>query len=192
MQASPIENFDLPIIDDMRLVRECIESGRSTAWRTLHRKYYPTVYAFLRRLGVSHQDLDDSVQEVFLGMFRSLPSYRGDAELSTWLYRLCVTVASRGHRRRKALALLRELLSMQKEPTSCHEMAATEDAERRLVEQALDRLNPKDRAAFVLFELEGLSGKEIAAVMNCPESTVWRRVHYARRTLKFQLLEGAI
>ena len=191
MLASPIENCDLPAVDDVRLVRECVDDGSSSAWRILHRKYYPTVYAFLRRLGVSHQDLDDAVQEVFFSMFRGLRRYRGDAELSTWLYRLCLTAASRGHRRRRAFALLRELLFKYQEPTSSQELDASADTEQRMVEQALNRLNPKDRAAFVLFELEGLSGREIATILKCPESTVWRRLHYARRSLISQLREGA-
>ena len=191
VQSSPVHNLDGLVADELRLVRECVEGGHSASWRALHRKYYPTVYAFLRRLRVGHEDIDDAVQEVFLSVFRALPDFRGEAELSTWLYRLCVTAASRGRRRHKALRMLRELLSKHKDSIASHEMAATEDMERRMVEQALDKLSPKDRVAFVLFELEDLSGKQIASILNCPESTVWRRLHYARRTVRSQLLQGA-
>ena len=80
------------------LVSRCV-SGDAEAWRTLHRSYHPIAAAFLRKMGVKDRDLEDACQEVFVQMFRYLPSFRGQAELKTWLYRLCATEAGNVRRR---------------------------------------------------------------------------------------------
>lgn len=174
------------------LVERCV-AGESDAWRALYRAYLPIVQTFLRRLGVTRSELEDLTQEVFLGTFRALQSFRGDAELKTWLYRLCVTACSRRHRKRK----IQEALLFWLERDSVGEMAEglslTPDLEVRMVEQALSRLGSGERAVFVLYELEGVSGKQIAQILGCPEATVWRRLHYARQTFKAELTKlGAL
>ena len=85
------------MLDDV-LVRRCV-AGERAAWRMLHERYYPLMAAFLLRLGLGPTELEDACQEVFLRAFRYLPGFRGDAELKTWLYRLCVTEARRARRR---------------------------------------------------------------------------------------------
>ena len=60
----------------------------------------------------------------------------------------------------------------------------SEDAARRRIEQALSALSENERSVFVLYEMEGVAGKEIAEIVKCPEATVWRRLHYARRTFR--------
>src|SRR5262245_40483024 len=66
-------------------------AGERAAARPLHAHYYPVAAAFLRKLGVRAEEIEDACQEVFLQFFRYLSSFRGDAELTSWLYRLCVT-----------------------------------------------------------------------------------------------------
>ena len=80
------------------LVGRCV-SGEADAWRALHGRYHPIVAAYLRRLGVREGELEDACQEVFLQTFRYLPAFRGDAQLPTWLYRLCVTEARKARQR---------------------------------------------------------------------------------------------
>src|SRR5688572_23722440 len=101
VEASPASAPAHPLL-------RCVDGNRA-AWRQLHRQYYPVAAAFLRKLGVQERDLDDACQEVFLQMFRYLPSFRGEADPKTWLYRLCITQARRARTRirlRKALDLL--------------------------------------------------------------------------------------
>jgi RNA polymerase sigma-70 factor, ECF subfamily len=177
--ASPLEALPHP----QSLVRECV-AGDFAAWRRLHRDYYQTVVAFLRRLGVGETDLDDACQEVFLQLFRSLSQFRGDSELKTWIYRLCATQASRLRRRGKVLARLSEVFhGASATPTTASSSEDTVVA-RALLDQALAKLTDRERLVFVLFELEGLSGAEVADIANCPINTVWRRLFDARRRLK--------
>jgi RNA polymerase sigma factor (sigma-70 family) len=60
----------------------------------------------------------------------------------------------------------------------------TETTAMQRVAEALNQLNQGDRLVFVLYEFEGLPGKQIADITGCPEATVWRKLHYARRTFR--------
>ncbi len=178
--ASPLTELegdvDPPLLD-------CVQGDR-TAWRHLHRRYYPVAAAFLRKLGVGERDLEDASQEVFLQMFRYLPRFRGQAELKTWLYRLCITQARRVRRRRRISDALEKLLSAAPEQAVVSEAGFCEQAARRRIEAALARLSTAERTALVLYEMEGLSGKEVAEILGCKEATLWRRLHYARKSFK--------
>lgn len=183
--ASPLEALPHP----QSLVRECV-AGDFAAWRRLHRVYYQIVVAFLRRLGVGEADLDDACQEVFLQLFRCLGQFRGDSELKTWLYRLCATQASRLRRRSRVLERLTEVFhGVSATPPTTPNSEDTVVA-RALLDRALSKLTERERLVFVLFELEGLSGAEVAEIANCPINTVWRRLFDARRRLKDNLELG--
>ncbi|HEY5959792.1 MAG TPA: RNA polymerase sigma factor, partial [Polyangiaceae bacterium] len=168
------------------LVERCM-AGEPVAWKTLHHRYFPIVQTFLRRLGTSHDELDDLTQEVFLRTFQFLKSFRGEADLRTWLYRLCLTTASRRHRKRKVQEALLFWLRRDDVSADRGELVLTPELEKQMFERALNHLGAGERAVFVLYELEGVSGKEIAEIVGCPEATVWRRLHYARQTFRKEL-----
>jgi RNA polymerase sigma-70 factor, ECF subfamily len=163
------------------LIRSCV-AGDSDAWRAMHRRYYPVAVAFLRKLGARESDIEDACQEVFVELVRYLPTFRGQADLKTWLYRLCVTQARRVRSRSRTLRLIRERLQSDTAPEPTVPPATvTESTMLERLASVLDKMNEGDRLVFVLYEFEGLPGKQIAAIAECPEATVWRRLHYARR-----------
>lgn len=166
------------------LVRSCV-AGDGEAWRALHRRYYPVAMAFLRKLGTRGHELEDACQDVFVELFRYLPTFRGQADLKTWLYRLCVTQARRTGRRSKVMRAIHDRLQNDAAHDSVIPAAmATESTLLTRVQSALDQMNERERLVFVLYEFEGLPGKQIAAIADCPEATVWRRLHYARQTFR--------
>lgn len=165
------------------MVRRCLD-GDEAAWRLLHLRYYPVAAAFLRKLGVREPELDDTCQDVFLETHRHLASFRGQAELKTWLYRLCITQARRARRKARVVDALRRAVAWVPEDMLIASEAFSEQRAREQIQAALERLPERERQAFVLYELEGLPGKEIARILDCPEVTVWRRLHYARRTFR--------
>jgi RNA polymerase sigma-70 factor, ECF subfamily len=173
------------------LVSRCV-SGEAGAWRALHGKYHPVVAAYLRRLGVRDGELEDACQEVFLQTFRYLPSFRGAAELPTWLYRLCVTQArkARQRQRRRHAAEAREMLARDTDLGNGALGAEMSDrwAQKR-VGAALEALTQGERLVFGLFEIRGLAGKEVAEIAGCPVATVWRRLHEARQTFRAAIEE---
>lgn len=179
--TSPLAEVE-PAVERM-LVLDCVE-GDHAAWRTLHRRYFPVATAFLRKLGVRERELEDATQEVFLQMFRYLPRFRGEAELKTWLYRLCITQARRVRRRGRLAAALEQLLAIAPEESLVSGPAFNEHAARHRIEAALRQLPDGERNAFVLYEMEGLPGRQIAEVLGCTEATLWRRLHYARKRFR--------
>jgi RNA polymerase sigma-70 factor (ECF subfamily) len=168
---------------ESKLIEDCAE-GDALAWRKLHRKYFPVAAAFLRKLGVRERDLEDATQDVFLQMYKYLPRFRRQAELSTWLYRLCITQARHTRRRTRVTEALLSILSLMPSAALLSEQSFSEDLARKRIAQALASLPEGERAVFVLYEMEGLPGKQIAEIVKCPEATVWRRLHYARRTFR--------
>lgn len=177
---------DIGAVSESALVRHCLE-GDQAAWRVLHLRYYPVAAAFLRKLGVREEDLEDACQEVFLETHRHLPSFRGQAELKTWLYRLCITQARRARRKVRLVETLRRAVAWLPVEAMLSAPAFDEESARRRIQAALERLPEGERTAFVLYEMEGMPGKEIARVLECPEATVWRRLHYARRSFRAAL-----
>lgn len=171
------------------LVARCI-AGERQAWRELHQRYYPTVYGFLRRLGVRAPDTEDACQEVFVQVFRYLATFEHRADLRTWLYKLSISQAARARRRAALRQAVRWLLRQQSDSeTGAPGPAWSESDAQRRVHAALSRMKEIHRSVFVLFELEGLSGEEVAAATGLPHATVRRRLHHARH--EFQALIGA-
>jgi RNA polymerase sigma-70 factor, ECF subfamily len=152
----------------------------------LYRSHATTVARWAARLGGPTIDVEDIVHEVFIVVERRLSEFRGESKPSTWLYRI-TDLVTRAHRRK---ARFRRLLSreVEAEPNygfpSSHlsPVEALIQRERtRLVYRAIDSLGERYRAVFVLFELEGLSGEQIATLTGLKVSTVWVRLLRARK-----------
>ena len=166
-----------PTLADAELVR-CCRAGDVSAWRTLYDRYAPLVHRFASALGVPVEEREDAAQDIFIAVFRSLRHFRGEAQLSTWIYRIAARHAIRLGRRRRTRETMR-MTMLNEKPT-----VLVDPAERSTQIATLDRmlakLPPKKRTVLVLFEIEGLSAKEISDVVGCPENTVWSRLHHAR------------
>jgi RNA polymerase sigma-70 factor (ECF subfamily) len=172
---------------DIELVQRCV-TGEQAAAHALHEKYYPVASAFLRKLGTRPEEMEDACQDVFLQFFRYLPSFRGEAQLKTWLYRLCITEARRARQRRKVRDTLAKVLGRQRPQEVVVPPATSSEATlRRLVESGLDRMSDGHRLVFVLFEMEDLPARQVAELANCSEATVWRRLTEVRKLCREML-----
>src|SRR5262245_46135613 len=169
--------------DDLGLAQRCV-SGDREAQRTLFQRQRLRVHATLYRVLGSNAQMEDLVQEAFLEIFRSLDSYRGDAQLSTWIDRISVRVAyahlSRNPGRLLYLDVIPEMVA--NEPSLDRQVLARE-ATRRVYE-VLDRVDPKQRIAFALHVLDGRPLKEVARVMKSSLVATKTRVWRARRALE--------
>jgi RNA polymerase sigma-70 factor (ECF subfamily) len=138
-------------------------------------------------------DFEDVVQDVFMVVRRRLPEFRGDAEITTWLYEITVRVAQRsrvrarwwswatGRGKSPGRGRSSELFAPTAEtPRDPHGMLEARER-TRLLYRLLDELGEAHRTAFILFELEGLSGEAIAKITGTSTSTVWVRLSRARQ-----------
>lgn len=171
------------------LLSECARGNRD-AWRSLHFRYYPVAVGFLRKFGVREPELEDASQEVFLQVHRYLPRFRGSSQLRTWLYRLCITQARRVRRRRRLTEALHAWFSEPSESATTSSSFCEVSARRR-IEAALERLSENERVALVLYDMEGLAGKQAAEIIGCKEATLWRRLHDARKKFVAELEKSA-
>jgi RNA polymerase sigma-70 factor, ECF subfamily len=179
-----------PIVDEAELVTRC-RRGERLAFEQLYRVHRRHVAANLYRVLGDRNELDDLVQEVFVIAFRGMDRFRGDAKLSTWLYRIAVNVAL-GRLRARA----RKPPPLPSEPAA--EEASAEGTPETLLAQREDvakvyrvlaRLAPKKRVVLVLHEIQGLDIKEIADIVGAPLVTVRTRLHYARKEF-YRLIAG--
>lgn len=146
--------------------------------------FFPHVTRWIRALGGPPADVEDIAQDVFLVVRRRLGTFDGD-NLVGWLYKI-TRFTLRDHRRR---AWFRHVLARpgdieldnlphwQDGPGTYLERKEAQ----RVLHELLSRMSDKRRTAFVLFEIEGYSGEEIALMEDIPVSTVWTRLYHARR-----------
>ena len=177
-----------------------LSQGAEDAYEVLIQRYQQPVYSLVCRLLNDPSDAPDIVQEVFLKVFRNIGAFRGNSSLKTWIYRIAVNEAY-NHRRwfcrhqRQEVALEGEegtphYAGMTDHARSPFEQAADRET-RALVEQALEKLNPKFRAAVVLRDIEDLSYEDIATVLDVSLGTVKSRIMRGREALR-KILEGRL
>ena len=157
--------------------------AEAPTFEEIYDRWFHDVSRWARAFGGLDADLDDLVQEVFLVVRRKLPKF-DDRNLAGWLYRITQRTVRDYRRRawfRRALfkrdGERRETGSNEPDPSQVLERR---EAERLLV-QLLAKMSAARRTAFILFEIEGYTGEEIAALEDVPINTVWTRLHHARR-----------
>jgi RNA polymerase sigma-70 factor (ECF subfamily) len=141
----------------------------------------PFVWRALRRLGVPEGDVEDIAQEVFLVVHRRLPTFQRQSAVRTWVYGICLRVAS-DHRRRLHRARERPMEDPPETAVPAEQDAAI-DRRRALawLDGVLDELDDAKRAVFVLFEIEQVPMAEVAAAAGCPLHTAYARLYAARK-----------
>ena len=167
------------------------QTGDVGAFGELVRRYSRTVYGVVSRMAGDPDDVDDIAQEVFVRAYRSIGSFRGDAEFSTWVYRIAVNTTIKLMKRIKT----RQACSIDDPASGIAELLVSAEADRpdRIAERkarnaalrkAVLGLPEKHRTVVVLHYFENLACEEIAQVLECSVGTVWSRLHYACRKLK--------
>jgi RNA polymerase sigma-70 factor (ECF subfamily) len=183
--------------DDERAFVDALRRGEPDALPALVDRYGSRIYGFASRMCHSDEDAKDIVQETFLATLRSASGFRGEARLSTWLFRIAANACRKMHRRGKfepAHPLsLDELMPSEAEKAALAGAADTPDAallrtdRREVLESAIAALPPGYRAVLILRDLEGLSTDEAAHALGLTPATVKVRLHRARLTLRASL-----
>ncbi|MBX2797428.1 MAG: sigma-70 family RNA polymerase sigma factor [Myxococcales bacterium] len=179
--------------EDVEMLRAVLQ-GDGTAYRGLVEKYQNRVYSMVYGMLRNREDARDVTQEAFVKAYRNLESFRLEASFYTWLYRIAMNLAIDLTRKRKRRenAGFDEEIATRDEDGGIAEVHQSDSPSRALerkqlfqqIMTAMEGLPDDQRQVILLREMEGLSYKEIAEVMEIPEGTVMSRLFYARKKLQ--------
>jgi RNA polymerase sigma-70 factor (ECF subfamily) len=178
-------------VDQGELIRAA-QQGEREAFDELVRQSYVEVFTLAYRLTGNEEDARDVAQDAYLRAWRGIGRFRGEAQFSTWMYRITANVASTHTRRRSRLRT--EQLDDHAEPVEERYESlpgpAAESAEAlERITDAIETLPAKLRHVVVLKDVYGLSHEDIAAELDISVAAAKVRLHRARRKLKDMLYE---
>jgi RNA polymerase sigma-70 factor (ECF subfamily) len=182
--------------EDLVIVRK-IQSGDVDAFDSLIFKYRERVYSVIYNLTSNREDASDLTQETFIKAFQSINRFKGKSSFFTWLYRISLNTSLTHLRKNK----LRRFFSFEKMVEEDHtegfienlrtesdsDKAALMTELQERLNDAFQKLSVKHRTVITLFEIDGLSHKEIAEIVGTSIGTVRSRLHYAKQFLQGEL-----
>ena len=170
-------------------------------FQAIHASYWPRIHRYLARL-VGPTEAEDLTQEVFLRVNRGLPDFKGEAKLSTWIYRIATNVATDRIRSRasqeirsgKAMPLDEQVIEagvdLKGDRKPSLEKQAMREEMSACVQDYINSLPERYRLPVTLSEIGGLTNKEIAETLGLTLETVKIRLHRGRAMLKGKLESG--
>ena len=172
---------------DRRLAQQIAE-GNAGAFTEYVDTFGPRLHRLVRRYTASEADAEDLMQEIFLDLYRSMANFRGEATLATWTYRVALNHCLKHvHRARPATVPYDDARAEREaeERGPAHRAAQGELSDH--VHQALDGLSPDHRDVVILHELQDLTYRECADILQVPVGTVKSRLSHACRRLRERL-----
>ncbi|MGA6992547.1 MAG: RNA polymerase sigma factor [Candidatus Deferrimicrobiaceae bacterium] len=169
-------------------------------FRTIYASYHPRIFRYLTRI-IGQIEAEDLTQEVFLRVNRGLPDFKGDAKLSTWIYRIATNVAMDRIRSRSSQEsqsgkvvpldekLIEESVDLKGDKKPSLERQAMREEMSSCIQDYINSLPENYRVPVTLSEIGGLTNKEIAETIGLTVETVKIRLHRGRAKLK-EILEA--
>jgi RNA polymerase sigma factor (sigma-70 family) len=177
---------------------EQLKKGDEAAFKTIVDTWQDMVYNTAIGIVQNAEDAEDITQEVFVQVYQSVSSFKGDSKFSTWLYRITVTKSldhQRRKKRKKRFAFVRSLFGEDSEvvihPPDFHHpgVALDKKEDAATLFGAINLLPENQKVAFTLHKLEGLSYQEVSEVMKTTVSSVESLMHRAKTNLKKSLAD---
>ena len=176
-------------IGDAECVRR-VQQGDTDSFEVLVRRHEKAIFNLVYRLLGNYDEAAEVAQEVFLSAFKSIHQFRGEANFSTWLYRIGLNHAST---RRKSLHSSQQR-HIPFDGTEVIAEGAVDPAKnvehkeiQQRVQQALNSLDPEDARIVLLRDLQDIPYEDVAQMLDIPVGTVKSRLHRARQALKTSL-----
>ncbi len=174
-----------------------LQNGEASAFNEFVKQYRQQIYFFALDLTGNHHDADDLAQEVFIKAFRYIKNFRGDAKLSSWLYKIMVNAHIDRARKKssKFLQFKGDLVSDDDSDFRDLQHQAAENPEKQLeanaiqshINAALQGLSPRERSVFVLRHYNDLPLKQIGEILDIAEGTVKSLLFRAIKRLQKEL-----
>ena len=181
---------------DERILVERLKQGEEAAFKTIVDTWQDMVFNTALGIVQNAEDAEDISQEVFVQVYQSVSSFKGDSKFSTWLYRIAITKSldhERRKKRKKRFAFVKSLFGEESEvvihPPDFHHPGVVMDKKENAAAlfQAINKLPENQRIAFSLHKVEGLSYQEVSEVMSTTVSSVESLMHRAKNNLKKNL-----
>lgn len=179
-------------MDEWSLI-ERLKHGDEAAFRQIVETSQGLVYNTALGIVQNAEDAEDVSQEVFVQLYESIQSFKGESKLSTWLYRITVSKAMdhlRKKKRKKRFAFVQSIFGQNEElvhdPPDFVHPGVTLDNKEKAAElfKAITQLPEKQKIAFMLNRIEGLNYQEISAIMKLTVASVESLLHRARKNLR--------
>lgn len=177
-----------------------LKAGNETSFKTVVDEYQNLIYNTCLGIVKNEQDAEDLAQDVFIQMFQSIHSFKGESKLSTWLYRIAVTKSldfERKKKRKKRSGIMKSLFGdddrLQIDPPDFNHPGIAIDQKENAATlfQAIDELPENQRIAFILNKVEGLNYQQVSEIMQTTVPSVESLLHRAKTNLK-KILESKI
>ncbi len=181
-------------MDDAALLRN-LRAGDKAAFNELVIRYGKRVINTCYRFLLDKEDVEDISQEVFIEVFQSIKSFRGDAKFSTWIYRIAVTKCLdeiKKRNRKKRITSLGKILHFDEVANwiaggTMPDKQLHEKEKMKEVMQALNTLPDSQRVAFTLSKIDGYTNLEIAEIMNTTTIAIESLVYHAKKKVSEEL-----
>jgi RNA polymerase sigma-70 factor (ECF subfamily) len=171
-----------------------LREGSDSAYNELVKLFADKVFNISISILQNQEDAEDNTQEVFIEVFKSIRNFKGEAKVSTWIYRITVIKAFEFLRKKKSknrFAIVQRLFQMESVlpetdmPHFYHPEVQLENKERSaILFKAIDQLAEKQKTAYVLHKIEGLSYVEVADIMKTSVPSVESLLFRAKQNLK--------
>jgi RNA polymerase sigma-70 factor (ECF subfamily) len=167
--------------EDLRLARACAR-GEASAFEQIYQEHAERMKSIAYNHLGNIADAEDAVQEAFVKVQRGAGSFHGQSSFSTWLYRILINTCYDALRRRKVRPEETEIEALTGLPEEGVHVA--DDVLRMSLRTVLAKLAPQRRTAFLLYEVEGLSHREIASILGIQENYSKWLLFMARQDLR--------
>jgi RNA polymerase sigma-70 factor (ECF subfamily) len=179
--------------DEPALVRRC-RDGDQAAFAVLVERYRDLVFGLAYRMTRDPRDAEDLAQDAFLRLYRGLPYFRGDAKLSTWIYRIVLNVAQERNDKKRVPVVELDAHSPGRTPVQYgrpdEQFNALELQDR--LRKAMARLSPRSRFVLAAHYLHDMQYDSVAEALGVPMGTVKTLIHRAKRQLRDLLVSGGL
>jgi RNA polymerase sigma-70 factor (ECF subfamily) len=171
--------------DERELIERCRSGNDETAFAELVDRYKDVVYGLVYRMTSDRSQVDDLAQDVFLKVYRGLPYFRGEARLSTWIYRIVANVCSEARSRRRPEVPLEsgDADRPRREPGAPDAAFGSIELRDRL-DKAIAQLPDQYQILIAAHYLRGVQYEALAEALEIPLGTVKTHLHRAKRQLR--------
>jgi RNA polymerase sigma-70 factor (ECF subfamily) len=178
-------------LTEQELIQLCKDGDRQ-AFNQLIAQYQNQVFNIAYGMLSDYEDASDASQEVFVKVYRSIASFRGQSSFSTWIYRICANVCNDSLRKRQRRGITVSIenddddntISEIPSDTPTPEENVMMNERQRAVREAINSLSDEYREIIVYSDINQLSYDEISQILKCPVGTIKSRLNRARNALK--------